>query len=108
GSVRDHHRLLESLKQATFDIIKDARHGGLLLFLVCTVSPHPVLAIVVDNEIQFFVGEAVVFGKYTIYLPNGCETQPRIELIILDSPSYFRNDRFSLCILLVFIIVLLC
>jgi len=74
GMLRNSQRLLESFEQAVLNVVKYARHVALLLFLIFTGLPHAVLDIVVDNEIQFFVGEAIMFGKDTVYLPNSCET----------------------------------
>ena len=39
-------------------------YSSLLIFIS---PPHAVLDVVIDDEIQFFVGEAVVSGEYAVY-----------------------------------------
>jgi len=68
GVLRDLEGVLQGFEQVVFNVVKDARHGALLLFLVCAVSPHAVLDVVVNDEIQFFISEAVMPSEYTIYL----------------------------------------
>ena len=33
-------------------------------------AAHPVLDVVVDDEVEFFIGEAVVLGKHAVNLVN--------------------------------------
>ncbi len=42
------------------DIVKDSWHALLLLALVALIAAHAILAIIIDDEIQFLVGKTVM------------------------------------------------
>src|SRR5207302_1565170 len=69
----------------------------LLLALFSAVTPHTILDIVVDNEIQFLVCEAVVFGEDAVYfvddgfrLPNVIIDFSLLTTISTITYSYLR------------------
>jgi len=54
------------------DVTPDFSNGPrfLFLFVCCDVAAHPVLDIVVDDEVQLFVHESVVRRQYPGILPG--------------------------------------
>jgi len=68
----------------------------LLRILVAAVLPHPVLDVVVDDEVQLLVREAVVLGENSVDLVDDGFGQTRKELIIDDPASVSVLTRLSL------------
>src|SRR2546428_12877367 len=66
--LRNFEGILQSIHHVLLNIVKDAWHSDSLLALSVTIPSHTVLDVVVDDEVQFFVSEAVVFGEDAIYL----------------------------------------
>ena len=66
--LRNFEGILQSMHHVLLNIVKDTWHSGSLLALSIAIFTHAVLDVVVDDEVEFFIGEAVVFGEDAVDL----------------------------------------
>ena len=57
------------------------------MLLFATISPHSVLDIVIDDEIEFLVGEAVVSSQHRVDLVENCLGSLREKLLHFNDAS---------------------
>ena len=89
SALRDFQCVLKCMKKTVLDVVKDTWHDCLLLALLTIIAPHAVLNIIVDDEVELFVGKAVVLGKDSVDCAYNFEGHTWIEFIIFYSSSGF-------------------
>ena len=75
-----YRRIIDRVPKPAHRAIPDLPHGSILLPIVR--AAHAVLDIVVDDEVQFLVREAVVFRQHAVDFVDDGFGYIRVELVI--------------------------